>query len=352
MAIITKKAREKLDELREQHRAESERLLGVFGDMLAGVREALGPAESEDGEGLDAAFTGAEPIGVVCERTGRMVLKTLAEAGGVAELSSTYEAVSAHHGNNYAPLMERYYRSHRPVLFALLDAVELEATNTDHSVLDAVEFLRVNRHRVGEYLPDHHEGKPLDVSFAGEMWQVVLRDRRRPGRLRRRHFEVCVFAHLAAELRTGDIAVVGSESYANLHTQLMSWAECEPLVADYCAQAGLPGTAAECVAAWKRQLTSMAATVDAGYPDNADLVIDGVRPVLKRRVGKERRTSALALEAAIHQRLPERGLLEILARTATGSAGRGTSVHPRDRTPRCVTRWAATWPRRFATAPI
>jgi len=209
----------------------------VFGDVLAGVREALGPAESEDGEGPDTVCTGAEPIGVVCERAGRMVLKTLAEAGGVAELSSTHEAVSAHHGNNYAPLMERYYRLHRPVLFALLDAVELEATSTDHSVLDAVEFLRANRHRVGEYLPDHHEGKPLDVSFAGEMWQAVLRDRRRPGRLRRRHFEVCVFAHLAAELRTGDIAVVGSESYANLHTQLMSWTECQPLVADYCAQA-------------------------------------------------------------------------------------------------------------------
>ncbi len=303
MAAITKKARERLEELREAHRAESERLLGVFGDVLAGVREALGPAESEDGEDqcLDAASPAVEPIGVVCERAGRMVLKTLAEAGGVAELSSTHEAVSAHHGNNYTPLMEHYYRSHRPVLFALLDAVE---------------FLRANRHRVGEYLPDHHEGQPLDVFFAGEMWQAVLRDRRRPGRLWRRHFEVCVFAHLAAELRTGDIAVVGSESYANLHVQLMSWAECQPLVADYCAQAGLPGTAAECVASWKSQLTSMAATVDAGYPDNADLVIDAGRPVLKRRVGKERRASALALEAAVHQRLPERGLLEILARTA------------------------------------
>jgi len=63
-------------------------------------------------------------------------------------------------------------------------------------------------------------------------------------------------------------------------------------------------------------LTSTAATVDAGYPDNADLVIDAGRPVLKRRAGKERRASALALEAAIHQRLPERGLLEILTRTA------------------------------------
>lgn len=39
----------------------------------------------------------------------------------------------------------------------------------------------------------------------------------------------------------------------------MSWAEYRPLVADYCAQAGLPGTAAHYIAAWKNQLTSMAA---------------------------------------------------------------------------------------------
>jgi predicted secreted Zn-dependent protease len=38
--------------------------------------------------------------------------------------------------------------------------------------------------------------------------------------------------------------------------------------------------------------------------------------VLKRRTGKDRRASTLALEEAIHQRLPERGLLDILARTA------------------------------------
>jgi len=317
MAAITKKAREKLEALREAHRGESERLLGVFGDVLSGVREALGPSDAEEATlTADGTSVAADPIGVVCERTGRLVLKTLAAAGGVEELSSTHEAVSAHHGNNYAPLMERYYRSHRPVLFELLDALELEATSTDHTVLDAVGFLRANRHRVGEYIPDHHEGAPLDLSFAGGMWQATLRDRRRPGRLRRRHVEVCVFAHLAAELRTGDIAVAGSDSYANLHTQLMSWAECEPLVGEYCAQAGIPSTAAECIAHWKQQLQTTAAEVDAGYPDNADLVLDGGRPVLKRRNGKDRRASALALEAALHERLPERGLLDVLTRTA------------------------------------
>jgi hypothetical protein len=44
-------------------------------------------------------------------------------------------------------------------------------------VLEAVEFLRANRHRVGEYLPDHHEGRPVEVGFAGEMWQAILASR-------------------------------------------------------------------------------------------------------------------------------------------------------------------------------
>ena len=99
MAAITKKARDKLEELREAHRAESERLLGVLGDVLADVREALGPPSPADGDdddddaadGLaagvaDAAALDVEPIGAVCERAGRMVLKTLTDAGGVAVL--------------------------------------------------------------------------------------------------------------------------------------------------------------------------------------------------------------------------------------------------------------------------
>ena len=201
-------------------------------------------------------------------------------------------------------------------MFALLEVLELEATSTGRRIIDAVEVLRANRHRIGEYLPEYHQGQLTGTSFAGEAWQATLRDRRHPTRLRRRQFEVCVFAHLADELRSGDVAVAGSESYANPHTQLMSWAECEPLVAGYCAQAGIAPTAGQAIAGWKAELTAAAAAVDAGYPDNANLVIADGKPALKRRTGTERRASALALESAVHDKLPERGLLEILARTA------------------------------------
>jgi Tn3 transposase DDE domain len=92
-----------------------------------------------------------------------------------------------------------------------------------------------------------------------------------------------VFTYLAAELRSGDVAVTGSESYADLHAQLQQ----------------------------------RLAAADAGYPDNADLVIDPAgTPVLKRRRGKARRASAIALEKTVLARLPERDLLDVVTRAA------------------------------------
>jgi len=129
----------------------------------------------------------------------------------------------------------------------------------------------------------------------------------------RRHLEVCVFSYLAAELRSGDIAVAGSDSYANLHDQLMSWEECRPLAAAFCAQAGIP---AALTAHYRSLLASTAARVDAGYPSNTDLALEGDQPVLRRRKGLDRRPEALRLEAVIHERLPQRALLDILTRTA------------------------------------
>ena len=326
MAIIHRKGRERLEELREAHRAESERLLEVFGDVLAAAREAAAP--EEDGGQGPTAGPGAvsDSDGEQAERrAGVLVLKALESGGGLERLSAAHEAVAAHHGNNYLPLLERYYKSHRPVLFTLVDALELEPTSAERGVLEAVEFIRANRDRRGEWIEEStihvRDGQQVTIavdidSFASEPWKKTLRDKRRPGLLARRHLEVCVLSHLAAELRSGDIAVAGSDSYANLHDQLMSWEQCQPHVAEFCEQAGIPAEARDLVAHFRATLAKTAASVDAGYPANTDLRLEGSRPVLARRKGAERRPSALTLETRILDRLPERGLLDILARTA------------------------------------
>lgn len=335
MAVIHRKGRDRLEELREEHRAESERLLEVFGEVLAaakeatesepmmsGGREETGVAFADRETAHPAADGGGENVAAL---TGQLVLKVLEVGGGVEQLAAAHQAVAAFHGNNYLPLLEGFYRSHRTALFTLIDAIELEATSTERGVLDALEFIRVVRHRRGDWIEqtclvvrgNEQVRVSIDIdAFASQMWQRTLRGRRRPGMLARRHLEVCVFSQLAAELRSGDIAVVGSDSYANLHAQMMTWDECEGEVPGFCEQAGIPTDASALVAFYKAKLAETAAAVDAGYPANTDLRLEGGKPVLARRKGADRRPSAIVLEGAILDRLTERSLLDILARTA------------------------------------
>jgi len=253
------------------------------------------------------------------------MLAAIEANGGLADLIAEHQALAAQHGDNYLPLLERFYRSSRASLIRLASVLKLESTTTDRRLLDAVEFVKATSSRTGEYIPDSctiiddQTGEArrveVDAGFAPEAWQKVVRDRRRPGKLVRRLFEICVFSCLADELVRGDVASAMSETYANWQAQLLSWEACQPYLAGYCEEVGLPPTAAEFCQGLRQQMKELAINVDAGYPDNADLLMDDEgRPSLKARKGKERTASALALEAAVKDRLPERSLLEILGR--------------------------------------
>ncbi|MBZ6476415.1 Tn3 family transposase [Streptomyces griseocarneus] len=322
MASVTKKAKEDLEKIHAQHRAQSERLIAVLGEVLEAAKEAVG----FDGDSVTLPFAPRKRNGVHA-KCGKAVLEKLEAAGGLAKLSEEHELVSAHHGDNYFPLMWRHFKSHRKVLLDLTGALTVVATSTDSTVLEAVEFCQAMRNRTGAWVPMTYtvtkdDGtkvtKTVSAEFASQMWQRILFDKTRPGRISRRHFESCTLFYLVQELRSGDVAVVGSESYANLYDELLPWEECEPLMAEYCEQAGLPASASEFTAALKQKLTAVAAKVDAGYPDNADLTIDQAsgKMVLTPRKGKDRRRSAQDLEAEILRRLPEWSLLDVLARTA------------------------------------
>ncbi|MEV6742235.1 hypothetical protein AB0N14_37225 [Streptomyces sp. NPDC051104] len=111
MGSITKKAKEDLEKIRKRHRADSERLLAVLGEVLEAAEDAVG----FDGESvtLPASARKRNQMHAEC---GEAVLERLEKAGGLAKLSEDHEMVSAHHGDIYAPLMRRHFRSHRKVL--------------------------------------------------------------------------------------------------------------------------------------------------------------------------------------------------------------------------------------------
>lgn len=155
----------------------------------------------------------------------------------------------------------------------------------------------------------------MDLSFTTHAWRATLCERTANGETRahRLHFEVCVFAMLAHELRSGDVAIVGSEAFADYRDQLLTWDECEPLVVDYCEQAKLPTTAEAFVTELRLRLTQAAELTDQGYMENSDVAIDeSGLPILKRHRAKDMTASAKALEAAVLERMRERSVIETL----------------------------------------
>jgi TnpA family transposase len=297
-ASITKRAKDELDAIRARQVEMTERLIVHYRDLLV----HLDP-RAEAGDDMFAL---------------RLARAAVEEAGGFDAELADIEAVSAHHANNYMPLVSRHWRRDRATMYAFVRAVDLEATSADRSVLDAVEHALAHSHLTRDYIPAHIEGTMLDLSFASEQWHRIVVDRDHPERLNRRHFEACVFTYLAEELRTGDIAVAGSQAYANWAGQLLAWEDCEGLLEEFCAEAGLPTTAAAFAQGLRSRLTAKAAEVDAGYPANTSLVIDPMTgvPSLKRHRAKDKAPSAILLEEALKERMPERSLLDILGRTA------------------------------------
>lgn len=245
--------------------------------------------------------------------------------GGFEGQYERIEKVAAHHGNYWEVLLYGHLLKDRSTMYDLTGRLELTATSEDNRVLDALAHAR--RHKnLRDYIPERHEdGRPVDTSFATLNWQKAIRDKNRPGAFVRKHFEAMVFTALAEELRTGDVAVAGSEEYADWSEQLLPWQDVEAKLGDYLVEVGLaePGDNAPYDAvSFRRQLqdklTAAAAAADAGYPDNEGLVIDPATgiPSLKAHRSEGQRASAKALEQEIKARMPERSLLGIVSRTA------------------------------------
>jgi hypothetical protein len=288
MSKLTTKAKEELERLREEDRTTAEHLIEVFTDVLQTNSEA----ESS-------------------EMAGTSIRKVLDDAGGTVRLLEQCEQVSAHHGDRYQPLVWRFYSSHRKALFRVIKTLDLSSTTSDQTLIEAMNFIIAHEHDSKKYLE-----ATLDLSFASAKWQrTVMVRRKRKSWYIRQHLETCVFSYVAEELKTGDLCVAGSEQYADYRDQLLSWEECEPKVAEYCQRLNFPMTAEGFVEHLRTWLTEVAAEVDRTRPHNHELIINEKgEPALKRLRAKATPANLAQLEEALADRIPERHLLDVLAR--------------------------------------
>ncbi len=286
MAKIHFLGQEKLEQQRQKQQETVEKLVSVFTDVLQVFADESTSQNVEE-----------------------EVKDIFIPNGGVEQLLNECEAVNAYKGNNYFPLLWQFYKSHRSAFFRLINALDLQSTTTDYRLINAVKFLLANAHRKGEWLKGE-----IDLSFASVQWQnLILKKKGKQTKIVRRHFEVCVFSYLAAELKSGDVSVEGSSEYADWRTQLLSWDECQKILPKYCEDLDLPKDADSLVASLKSWLTETAEKVDSSYPQNEQLIIneDG-EPILKKLPKNQNNPTLKNLEAIIAERMPNRNLIDIL----------------------------------------
>jgi hypothetical protein len=254
----------------------------------------------------------SEDLGSSSEELLQSVQATLNESGGVEELLNQCETLTAYKGNNYHPLLWQFYKSHRSVFFRLIQALEFESTTTDQRLINALNFLRENEGKRGEWLTGE-----LDLSFASKEWQkLVIVKQGEATKVVRRHFEVCLFSSLAFELKSGDIYVKGSGDYADWRQQLLSWKACQEILPNFCANLDLPTEANQLADCLQNSLRETAEKVDLNYPNNGQVIINEQgEPTLKKVLARPISPTLKNLEAIIAERMPSHHLIaEVLNR--------------------------------------
>ncbi len=288
MSKLIRSAKEELERLRAGERTTTEHLVEVLADVLQVTTETQDPTESS-----------------------QQIREVIAREGGAARLLAQCEQVSAHHGDRYQPLVWRFYSSHRKALFRVLKTLDFQSTTSDQALIEAMNFIIAHEQDPKKYLE-----ATFDLPFASKKWlRTVMVRRKGKSWFIRQHLETCVFSYVAAELKTGDVCVAGSEQFADYRDQLLSWEECEPKVAQYCQRLDLPMTAEGFVEHLRTRLTEVAARVDRTRPENHELLInERGEPSLKRLQAKATPPGLAHLEEGLREKIPERHLLDVLAR--------------------------------------
>lgn len=303
MRLIHNNAKRELELIKQRYQETVEKLLGVFGNVLQVLVDEEQELTNIDKLNKTEIVDNTDKLG--------QVNQLLVTEGGAQQLLSECEAINAYKGNNYLPLLWQFYKSHRSTFFRLLNALKFESTTSEQSLIEALNFILKNQSKRGNFLKNTID---LDLEFASPQWQKLLFvEQGNKTKIVRRHLEVCVFSYLMTELRSGDICVIGSENYADHREQLLPWSECLPLIDQYCKDLGFAPDAIGFVEQLKSWLTDTVLKVDAGYPDNRQLVINDLgEPVLKKSPRHNLSPEAKALLVAVEERFPERNLIDIL----------------------------------------
>src|SRR3954462_8390082 len=270
VALLRRQAAQALDDLAEMFVRLTQRMHARAKDAL----EAHRTRHAEDTDGLvpllrEAVLTCRDGGPDRDARLTAVEQLLLPDAVGILARCEAHAALA---GNNYLPLLARFYKGQRAAFLCFLAEVAPVSTSQDRSVEAAIGFLldrRTHRHPKLKITREETGAdgtrvtrRLIDLSFVGERWWPLVtgqavsaaRDPERVTEGDRRYFEICLFSQAVNELKGGGPCIPGGEAYGDYREQLVSWEAPRRDVAAYADQAGVSADAATFVAGLKARL--------------------------------------------------------------------------------------------------
>ncbi|MBX9692807.1 MAG: DUF4158 domain-containing protein, partial [Cyanobacteria bacterium] len=219
-------------------------------------------------------------------------------------------------GNNYLPLLPKFYKSQRAVFLSFFESVSLVSTSQDQALLGAIKFVAEHRNNRTEWLTAPQD---LDLSFISDTWMPLITGKKNPNALfdkvHRRNFELCVFTQVMNELKSGDLCIPLSDKYRDYRDQLISWEDYEAGIHLFGEQAGIQTEAKSFVENLQKELNAAAFKADQGFIENEYLSIENGEPTLKRLTASNKPSGLETFEATLKQYMKENDVLNILWET-------------------------------------
>lgn len=274
----------------------------------------------EQGEQLIARFrsllTAFEDEGTDPQRIGRM--RHMLEDDPSAWIERCDEHI-AYAGNNYYPFMLQPYKAKRALLFQCLDALDLKSSSPDDALLRAIDWLRQFRSSHKEYVRRDAGIVPLDLSWLGDAkWRRLIDGGDTESELvHRKYLELCVFSHVMAELKSGDLYVQNSGQYDDYRNHLVSWEVFDAEIVNYSDMVGLPLEPEAFIAGQKALLSTLASQVDERFPDNEHVAITEGGLVLRRAEKAALPEGLPEVDRAITDSMATMSILDVLTETET-----------------------------------
>lgn len=288
--------------------------------MHSKAKEALEQYRIEKAAETDALIATLHDVSVAykIDGTDTVRLTAISEAfhDQVDQVIERCEKHAVVAGNNYLPLLPRFYKGQRSVLLSFLENIHLVSTSHDQSVLTAVKFILNQRSSRSEWIAAPAD---LDLSFVSDKWMPLITGNKNAeslfDKVHRRNLELCVFSEVMNELKSGDLCIPRGDKYRDYRDQLISWYEYERDIWLYSQQSGIRTNPKLFVAALQSELEKAATKADNGFPMNEYLSIENGEPTLKRLAASAKPAGLESFEGILKQYMKENDVLNVLWQT-------------------------------------